>query len=87
MLASLASSKGAPKRNKPPAIEQEAKDFIKSKGITAKKTVPDVDSPSTRVLLAASALSGLLASGSRTRAEELVAEAYRYADLLLKHKD
>jgi hypothetical protein len=43
-------------------------------------------SPS-RVQLAASALAGLLASGSRARAEELVDEAYRYADLLLNHKD
>jgi len=77
----------APKRNKPPAIEQEAKDFIESKGITAKKELPKVDTPPTRVLLAASALSGLLASGGRARAEELLEEAYRYADLLLKYKD
>lgn len=76
----------APKRKKPPTIEQEAKDFVKSNKNTAVKVLDEGLSPS-RVQLAASALAGLLASGSRARAEELVEEAYRYADLLLKHKD
>jgi hypothetical protein len=76
----------APKRKKPPTIEQEAKDFVKSNKNTAVKVLDEGLSPS-RVQLAASALAGLLASGSRARAEELVDEAYRYADLLLNHKD
>jgi hypothetical protein len=74
------------KRNKPPAIEQEAKDFVKSKSNTTEKVL-DVVLPTTRVQLAASALAGLLASGGIARAEELVTEAFRYADLLLNHKD
>lgn len=76
------------KRNKPPAIEQEAKDFVKSK---TKADTPvkalDVVLPTARVQLAASVLSGLLSSGGVARAEELVTEAFRYADLLLNHKD
>lgn len=75
-----------PKRKKPLAIEQEAKDFVKSTSDTTEKVLA-VGLPPTRVQLAASALAGLLASGSRARAEELVDEAFRYADLLLKHKD
>ena len=78
----------APKRNKPPAIEQEAKDFVKSKTkIDTTEKVLDVGLPTARVQLAASALAGLLASSGRARAEELVTEAFRYADLLLNHKD
>jgi len=76
----------SPKRKKPPTIEQEAKDFVKSNKNTTVKVLDEGLSP-TRVQLAASALAGLLASGGKSRAEELVAEAYRYADLLLKHKD
>jgi len=48
--------------------------------------VPYTDAPCNRELLAASALSGLLAQGGSTRAEELVEEAFRYADLILKYK-
>tara|TARA_R110000851_G_scaffold48986_1_gene118071 strand:- start:60 stop:293 length:234 start_codon:yes stop_codon:yes gene_type:complete len=74
----------APKRKKPPAptLEQEAKSFIKSKEIT--KSVPEKLSPQ-RELIAASVLAGLLASGGKMRAEELVEEAYRYVDLLLQY--
>tara|TARA_R110001632_G_scaffold178885_2_gene298698 strand:- start:2696 stop:2938 length:243 start_codon:yes stop_codon:yes gene_type:complete len=78
----------APKK-KPPALsmEQEAKNFMKTtKGTTEKKKVSEVDLESTKAQLAASILAGLIASGGRTRAEELVTEAFRYADLILKHK-
>jgi hypothetical protein len=73
---------------KPPALsmEQEAKDFIKTKKNTPKKNVLDEGLSPLRAQLAASVLSGLLASGVRTRAEELVDEAYRYTDLILKYK-
>ena len=75
-------------KKKPPTltIEKEANDFIKTKEVTTKK-VPKVGFSPIRAQLAASALSGLLASGGRVRAEELVEEAYRYADLILKYKD
>ena len=68
-------------------MEQEAKNFMKTtKGTTEKKKVSEVDLESTKAQLAASVLAGLIASGGRTRAEELVTEAFRYADLILKHK-
>jgi hypothetical protein len=80
-------TKMAPKQKKPPApsLEQEAKAFIEGKDIT-KKTVPTGDSPTLRAQLAASVLAGLLSSSNVVRAEELVEEAFRYADLILEHK-
>ena len=76
-------------KKKPPTlnIEKEAKDFVKTREIITEKVLTVGVSP-TRVHLAASALAGLLAtSGGRARADELVIEAFRYADLLLQHKD
>ena len=76
-------------RKKPPALsmEQEANDFIKTRSIATEKKVSEVGLSPARAQLAASALSGLLASGSKARAEELVVEAYRYADLILEYKE
>jgi len=68
-----------------PSLEQEAKDFS-NKFKDTPKDPPKKVSPQ-RVVLAASALSGLLASGAGARAEELVEQAFRYADLLLEYKD
>tara|TARA_R110000796_G_scaffold13733_5_gene44254 strand:- start:4416 stop:4652 length:237 start_codon:yes stop_codon:yes gene_type:complete len=77
----------AAKRKKPPVqtLEQEALAFS-NKLKKSPVDPPKILSPQ-RVELAASALSGLLASGSRARAEELLEEAFRYADLLLQYKD
>ena len=47
--------------------------------------VPQQSLPTPRELLAASVLSGLLVSGRGQRAEELVEEAYRYVELLLRY--
>ncbi len=78
----------APKTKKPPApsLEQEAKAFV-SKKVKEKPpvTVSGETLSHSREQLAASILSGLLARGGVVRAEELVIEAYRYADLVLKH--
>tara|TARA_R110000787_G_scaffold115275_4_gene225197 strand:- start:292 stop:567 length:276 start_codon:yes stop_codon:yes gene_type:complete len=89
VLASSALSKVPPKRKKPPtpSLEQEAKDFIKEK---PKEILPDIvpqqeSLPAPRELLAASVLSGLLVSGRGQRAEELVEEAYKYVELLLRY--
>ena len=79
-----------PKRKKPPipSLEQEAKDFLKEKPT---EILPDIvpqqvsSLPAPRELLAASVLSGLLVSGRGQRAEELVEEAYRYVELLLRY--
>ena len=75
----------ATKKKKPPtpSLEQEAKAFIQGKENTP-ADVPEQLS-THRVQLAASVLSGLLASGGIIRAEELVEEAYRYVDLLLRY--
>lgn len=68
---------------KPPAskLEQEAQEFVRS------KSSPTTDTPlsSVRHQLAASILSGLLAGRVHNRAEELVEEAFRYADLILRY--
>jgi hypothetical protein len=77
----------ATKQKKPPAprLEQEAKAFIEGRKITTKARAPEGLSPS-RATIAASVLAGLLASSSsKARAEELVEEAYRYADLILDY--
>jgi len=78
----------APKRKKPPApsLEQEAKAFVEGKRNVTKKTVPTGDPSTLRLQLAASVLAGLLPSGNIVRAEELVEEAFRYADLILEYK-
>jgi len=73
------------KRKKPPApsLEQEAKAFIKLKEISV-ESVP-MSLSSHREQLAASVLAGLLVSNRSSRAQELVDEAYRYVDLLLRY--
>ena len=80
----------APKKTKKPpgpTLEQEAKEFLTKKVVNKPPVaVPYTDAPCNRELLAASVLSGLLAQGGSTRAEELVEEAFRYADLILKYK-
>lgn len=75
----------APKKKKPPtpSLEQEAKAFVSSKNTPG--DISESLSPH-KEQLAASVLAGLLASGARSRAEELVEEAYRYVDLLLQYK-
>lgn len=75
-----------PKRKKPPApkLEQEAKAFLEKKA--AKRSPVDEALSLRRQQLAASVVAGLLAKGGVTRAEELVDEAFRYADLILAHK-
>jgi len=78
----------APKQKKPPTptLEQEAKAFSNKFKDTPSPPPPKEHSPQ-RVVLAASVLSGLLSGGGRARAEELVEEAFRYADLLLQYKN
>jgi len=75
----------APKKKKPPtpSLEQEAKAFVSNKNTPG--DVPEKLSP-LKEQLAASVLAGLLASGAKARAEELVEEAYRYVDLLLQYR-
>lgn len=74
------------KSKKPPApsLEQEAKAFAERK---ADVTLPASYSDPPKELLAAPILGGLIATGSSSRGAELVREAYRYVDLLLKNKD
>lgn len=75
----------AHKKKKPPtpSLEQEAKAFVEGKKNTP-KDVPEQLSPQ-REQLAASVIAGLLAAGGVVRAEELVEEAYRYVDLILRY--
>lgn len=76
------------KRKKPPApsLEQEAKTFVEKKV----KEIPPVQSSEAlidsrhRQMLAAAVLPGLISRGGFMRAPELVDEAYRFADLILK---
>jgi hypothetical protein len=71
----------APSKQKPPVpkLEQEAKKFIEESA--AKSVPPDP----VRSSMAAVILAGLIARGAGLgRAEELVEEAYRLADLVLK---
>ncbi len=79
----------ATKRKKPPApdLEQEAKTFVESKTKKVVKRSPPVDASLSlvRQQLAASVLPGLLVGGGVARAEELVEEAFRDADLILQH--
>jgi len=78
----------APKQKKPPApsLEQEAKAFVEGKKDVTEKTVSTGVPSTLRTQLAASVLAGLLSSRNVVRADELVEEAFRYADLILKYK-
>ena len=66
-------------------LAQEADIFMKGRKNTTEKVKESGISP-IRSQVAASALAGLLSSGGRARAEELVEEAFRYADLILAYK-
>lgn len=69
--------------SKPPtkSIEEEAKEFFEKN----RKEVPDVNSQVTlRNYFAGAALSGLLSVARYGRAEDIVEEAYRYADLMIE---
>lgn len=77
------------RRGRPPkkkvSLEEEAREFFN------KRVQEDLSSepsgvPSLRNFYAGSALSGLLASGKYHRADELVEEAFRYADLMIRKK-
>jgi len=68
----------------PSLLEQEAKAFAERK---ANVVLPASYSDPPKELLAAPILGGLIATGSSSRGAELVREAYRYVDLLLKNKD
>lgn len=71
-----------------PSLEQEAKNFIDSKLTTKTLEINEgIVVSSHHQMLAASILSGLMVKGGGIiRAEELVEEAFRYADLILKYK-
>lgn len=72
---------------KPPAktkLEQEAEEFKRSKRNNTTEMPEELPLSTLRYQLAASVLSGLLARGVTNRAEELVVEAFKYADLILR---
>ncbi len=73
------------KRRKPPAkskLEQEAEAFKRNKSTRVEE--PTLSLSQLRNQMAASALAGLLSNPSHNRAEELIEQAYKYADLMLK---
>jgi hypothetical protein len=72
-------SKHTPAEKKQMSLEQEAREFFNKK--LQEDPVPG--DPNWRNFYAGSALSGLLASGTFSRPEEVVAEAFRYADIML----
>jgi len=64
------------------SIEEEAKEFFEKN----RKEVPDINSQVTlRNYFAGAALAGLLSAARYGRAEEIVEEAYRYADLMVEY--
>lgn len=66
-------------------IEEEAKKFYAEKVAKASSDFPP-QSPTTYQLYASSALCGLISSGRYVRAEELVEEAFKYADIMVRHE-
>ena len=63
------------------SIEEEAKEFFEKN----RKEVPELNSQVTlRDYFAGAALSGLLSVARYGRAEDIVEEAYRYADLMIE---
>jgi len=72
-----------------PTLEQEAQAFSNKIRETPVEQLglPRKTSPPQRIELAASVLGGLLACGHGARAQELVEQSFKYADLLLKYKD
>lgn len=77
------------RRGRPPkkkvSLEEEAREFF-SKRVQESSQSDDVEGVSLRNFYAGTALSGLLASGKYHRADEIVEEAFRYADLMVRNK-
>jgi hypothetical protein len=72
-----------PAEKKQMSLEEEAKEFFNSR-VKAESKSKD-PALSLRNFYAGSALSGLLGSGKYNRADELVEEAFRYADLMIRN--
>lgn len=72
-----------PAEKKQMSLEEEAKEFFKNK-VEAESKSKD-PALSLRNFYAGTALSGLLGSGKYNRANELVDEAFRYADLMIRN--
>ena len=81
-----------PRKTKAPnSIEKEAEKFLREKIKESRGEEPGygglLSSPEElRLVMAASILSGLLSAPGYNRADELVDEALRYTDLLLRRK-
>lgn len=76
-------SKHTPAEKKQISLEEEARAFYEKKVQEAATTLPS-EVISLRNFYAANALSGLIASGRSNRPDELVDEAFRYADFMLR---
>jgi len=73
------------------SIEKEAEKFLREKLKDTRGNEPRYESllsspEELRFVMAASILSGLLAAPGYNRADELVDEALRYTDILLRRK-
>lgn len=68
------------------SLEEEAKVFYEEKVAQEVEKLKDAIPVTAHNLYAASALSGLISSGRYSRAEELVEEAFKYADLMTRFK-
>jgi len=81
-----------PRKTKAPnSIEKEAEKFLREKIKESRGEEPGYESllsspEELRFLMAASILSGLLSAPGYNRADELIDEALRYTDLLLRRK-
>jgi len=73
------------KTSTPKSLEDEAKEFFSNR-VQSELPTGSKEGLSLRSFYAGSALSGLLAAGRTSRAEELVDEAFRYADFMLRKK-
>jgi len=73
-------SKHTPAEKKQMSLEQEAREFFNKK--LQEDPVPG--DPNWLNFYAGSALSGLLASGKHGRPEEIVEEAFRYAEIMVR---
>lgn len=72
--------KGRPQKKK--TLEQEAQEFLKKERLVVP---PELDQLGD--FYAGCALSGLLASGKFLRSDEIVDEAFKYRDRMLKAKN
>lgn len=80
-------SQHTPAEKKQMSLEEEARQFYTKRVQEDSATASAFTEAPLRNLYAGFALSGLIASSKYSRAEEIVEEAFRYADIMVRYSN